>query len=145
MILIIKLLTSWITSSYLSVCWEKIDGMLHPSPITISSESRNLRVISSTSHIFWFWYECSAAVLILIVHYVDINWFLPLSTFSFHFDQIPLLIHLISLSFDLFELKSLSLPLSSISFWSFCFLHFFSFCKCCLSCYFRNFYFFQST
>ena len=104
------------------------------SSIAISSESRNLRVISSTSHIFWFWYECSAAVLILLLHYVDINWFLPLSTFSFHFYQIPLLIHLISLYLTcIFELKSLSPPLSSILFWSFCFLHFFGFCKCCLS------------
>ena len=31
--------TSWITSAYLTVCWRKADGIIHPSSTTTSSES----------------------------------------------------------------------------------------------------------
>ena len=32
--------TSWITSVCLTICWGKVDGILHPSLTTISSDSK---------------------------------------------------------------------------------------------------------
>ena len=111
--------TSWICSSCLKICREKVLGILHPWLTTIISSACSYLL---TSNNFWSKIKYSETVLILISHYVPITHF-PLFFFRFFFlstQYISLLAcFILAPSFE----TSVSM---SILFPSFCFLYFFA-------------------
>ena len=103
-----KQATFRIISSCLTVCWEKVDGILHPSSILISSESITNLANQQSNDVFWFWWDSFFSNSIKLISH-DISQFPLLETSSFLLLQTSLFINLSSLSFDLFELCSYSL------------------------------------
>ena len=81
--------TSWITSSYLTVCYKKVYGKLHPSVTAIISSQCNYLYLTSTT----FWWGRFFSNSINITFTLCINQFLLLNTVSFIFLKTFLLIN----------------------------------------------------
>lgn len=83
-------ITYWISSNCSTVCWEEVDLILNPSPITIISSEY------TRNYIFWWNKFFSNSINIIFTQ--GINKFLLLNTIPLIFRQTFLLFKLISLS-----------------------------------------------
>ena len=94
----------WITSRYLTVCWRKVDGILHPSLTTTLSESSYYLMagLVANSNILWS-DETSSSETVLNYFYIMYQSISFIKHHFFLFFQTSLFINLISQSFDMFE------------------------------------------